>query len=55
MNLVTILIPTYNRPQYLKFALESVLNQTYQNLEIVISDNSPNDETESMLQSFSDS
>ena len=55
MNLVTILIPTYNRPQYLKIALESILNQTYQNFEIIISDNSPNDETESMLQSFNDS
>ena len=37
--LVTIGIPTYNRPKGLKRALYSVVNQTYQNLEIIVSDN----------------
>lgn len=37
--LVTIGIPVYNRPEYLHKAIESVLNQTYKNIEIIISDN----------------
>ena len=37
--LVSILIPTYNRPKGLKKALDTVLEQTYQNLEVIISDN----------------
>ena len=38
--LVSILIPTFERPNYFKIALESVLNQTYLNLDIMITDNS---------------
>ncbi|NEQ65774.1 MAG: glycosyltransferase family 2 protein [Symploca sp. SIO2D2] len=37
--LVSIGIPTYNRPQGLRRALESIIKQTYQNLEIIVSDN----------------
>ena len=36
--LVSICIPTYNGEKYLEEALISALNQTYQNIEIVISD-----------------
>ncbi|MED3549816.1 glycosyltransferase [Cytobacillus praedii] len=50
--LVSVLIPTYNRPEYLKEALESVLQQTYRNIEIIICDDSTNDKTEIMIQSF---
>ena len=49
---VLVLIPTYNRPQYFKEALESVLNQTYRNFEIVVSDDSANDETEKLIQPY---
>ena len=34
--LVSIIIPTYNRPSQLKQAIESVLAQTYGNVEIVV-------------------
>jgi len=37
--LVTVGVPTYNRPKGLKRALNSLVNQTYQNLEIIVSDN----------------
>lgn len=43
--LVSIIIPTYKRPDTLDRAIKSVLNQTYQNIEvIVVDDNSPDSE-----------
>ena len=36
MDLVTVIIPTYNRYEFLKNAVESVRNQTYKNIEIII-------------------
>lgn len=54
--LVSIGIPTYNRASnYLKHALRSALNQTYKNIEIIVSDNCSPDETESAVKSFDDS
>ncbi|MGE1057719.1 glycosyltransferase family 2 protein [Bacillus sp. GMa5/1] len=47
--LVSILIPTYNRPHYFKIALESALAQTYSNIEIIIGDDSTNDETATLI------
>ena len=47
--LVSVLIPTYNRPKYLSRAIDSCLNQTYDNIEIiVIDDNNP--ETEGRIE-----
>ena len=34
--LVSIIMPTYNRPKTLKRAIDSCLNQTYSNIEVVI-------------------
>ncbi len=49
---VLILIPTFNRPKYFQNALESALNQSYKNLDIVISDNSPNEDTKELIQPY---
>lgn len=46
--LVSILIPTYNRPEYLRRAVESCLAQIYPNYEVIITDNSTNDESARM-------
>jgi glycosyltransferase involved in cell wall biosynthesis len=37
--LVSVIIPTCNRPDYLRVALRSVVAQTYKNLEIIVQDN----------------
>ena len=53
--LVTIGIPTYNRANtYLRTAVESALSQTYVNIEIVVSDNYSEDDTEMVVREFCD-
>jgi len=43
--LVSVVIPTYQRPQYFREALRSAVRQTYRNLDIFVTDNSHNEET----------
>ncbi|GFI32649.1 putative glycosyltransferase EpsJ [Lachnospiraceae bacterium] len=55
--LVSVVIPTYNRPVYLKRSIQSVLEQTYSNIEIiVVDDNNPGTqarfETESVMKIY---
>lgn len=50
--LVSVLIPTYCRPEYFRIALDSVVAQTYRNLDIFITDNSPDDRTETIVQPY---
>jgi glycosyltransferase involved in cell wall biosynthesis len=46
---VSILIPTYNRPELFEQALQSAINQSYPNVEIIVCDDSTNDETEELI------
>ena len=52
LPLVSIMIPTYNRPQLFGLALESALRQTYGNLEIIVCDNSTDDATETLIERY---
>jgi glycosyltransferase involved in cell wall biosynthesis len=52
--LVSVIIPTYNRPHYLSLALESVCQQTYQNLEIIVADDSVSDVNQATMDTFPD-
>lgn len=52
--LVSVIIPTYNRLDYLREALQSAVQQTYQNLEIIVSDDAGNLENQTVANSFND-
>lgn len=53
--LVSIAVPTYNRANsFLKESLASAINQTYQNIEVIVSDNCSTDNTELVVKSFND-
>lgn len=53
-NLVSVIIPTYNRADLLREAIESVLNQTYENFELLVLDNCSPDHTSDVVASFRD-
>ena len=50
--LVSVIIPTFNHAHFLKKALESVIEQTYVNWEIIIIDNHSSDNTEDVINEF---
>ena len=50
----SVIIPTRNRPETLEYSLKTVLNQTYTNFELIVSDNSNNDSTEELLNKVED-
>lgn len=52
--LVSIVIPVLNGERHLAECLESVLAQTYENLEIVVADNASTDSTAEVVRSFAD-
>lgn len=53
--LVSIGMPTYNRADsFLKHALKSAVDQTYRNIEIIVSDNCSQDNTKDVVMSFND-
>ncbi len=54
-ELITVIIPTYNRERTIKRAIDSVLNQTYKNLELLIIDDCSTDNTEKIIQNIKDS
>ena len=50
----SIIIPTYNRANTIKRCLESVINQTYSNWEVIVVDNYSEDNTEEIINSICD-
>ncbi|MEY8848349.1 glycosyltransferase [Psychroserpens sp. XS_ASV72] len=50
--LVSVCIPTYNGAKFIEAALDSVLEQTYSNIEIIVSDDTSNDQTLELIKSY---
>jgi glycosyltransferase involved in cell wall biosynthesis len=53
-NLVSILIPVYNREHIIAETLESALAQTYKNIEVIVVDNASTDNTWQIIQEFAE-
>ena len=53
-ELVSIVIPVYNSEQFLKESLESIINQTYSNIEIICVNDGSTDNSLEILKSYSD-
>ena len=52
--LVSIIIPVYNGENYIKYSIESALNQTYKNIEIIVVNDGSKDKTENIAKSYGD-
>lgn len=50
--LVSVVMPTYNCQKYIRESIDSILNQTYKNLEFIIVDGHSNDETKNILEKY---
>lgn len=53
-SLVSVIVPVYNRSIYLKQAIQSALNQTYRNIEIIVSDDCSPESPQAIVESFDD-
>jgi glycosyltransferase involved in cell wall biosynthesis len=51
---VTVFIPTFNRAGLLRGAIEGVLAQTFDDFQLIVSDNASEDETPEVMEAFSD-
>lgn len=53
-ELVSVIMPTYNASKYLADSIDSVLGQTYTNLELLITDDCSSDDTRSILKRYAE-
>ena len=50
--LVSIGLPVFNGEDFLENALDSILNQTYKNIEVIVCDNASTDRTSSIISAY---
>ena len=53
-NMVSIVMPVYNSEQYLAAAIESIIQQTYSNWELLIIDDCSKDASCQLLRNFAE-
>ena len=52
MEQIDILMATYNGEKYLREQIESILNQTYKNIRLIISDDCSTDQTREIIKQY---
>lgn len=52
MNKLSVIVPVYNGEKYLKKCIESIINQTYKNLEIIIIDDGSSDNSIEIINKY---
>lgn len=52
--LVSIIIPVYNGEKYMREAIDSALNQTYKNVEVIVVNDGSSDKTDQIARSYGD-
>ena len=52
--LVTVFIPVYNCEDYINECLDSILNQTYRNIEVLLVDDGSTDRSVEKIKAYSD-
>ena len=50
--MVSVIIPTYNRADIIRASIDSVLGQTYTNVEVVVVDDGSKDDTKRVVESY---
>lgn len=53
--MISVIIPTYNREKVIKKSIQSILNQTYKDIEIIIVDDNSTDNTADIIKEFDNS
>ena len=52
MDKISIIVPIYNVENYLSYALDSILNQTYKNLEVLLIDDGSTDSSSKIAEEY---
>ena len=52
--LISVIMPAYNAEKYIQEAIDSILNQSYANFELLIFDDGSSDSTRSVIDGYSD-
>lgn len=55
LPLISVVVPSYNHAKFIKEAIQSILNQTYQNFELIIIDDCSTDGSTELINTFVDS